>query len=77
LYNMRKVMKDDSVASMLTPIDKMKINSAMIKGKNLIEGKQNHDAFVFVDFLKELESTVESTLKKVNKSYSDEDSDSD
>ncbi|GAU23243.1 hypothetical protein TSUD_172720 [Trifolium subterraneum] len=77
LYNMRKVMKDDSVASMLTSIDKMKINSAMIKGKHLIEGKQNQDAFVFVDFLKELESTFESTLNKVNKSYFDEDSDSD
>ncbi|MCI65597.1 heat-shock protein [Trifolium medium] len=70
-------MKDDSVSSMLTPIDKMKINSAMIKGKSLIEGKQNQDAFVFEDFLKELESTFGSTLKKVNKSYSDEDSDSD
>ncbi|CAJ2669455.1 unnamed protein product [Trifolium pratense] len=46
LYNMRKVMKDDSVTSMLTPIDKMKINSAMIKGKSLIEGKQNQDAFL-------------------------------
>ncbi|GAU51355.1 hypothetical protein TSUD_413030 [Trifolium subterraneum] len=77
LYDMKKVTKDESVTSMLTPLEKVKINSAMIKGKNLIEGKQNQDAFVFVDFLKELESTFESTLNKVNKSYFDEDSDSD
>ncbi|MCI11702.1 heat-shock protein, partial [Trifolium medium] len=32
LYNVRKVMKDDSVSSKLTPVDKVKINSAMIKG---------------------------------------------
>jgi L1 cell adhesion molecule like protein len=76
LYNMRKVMKDDSVTSMLTSTDKMKINAAMIKGKSLIDGsKQHQDAFVFVNFLKELESTFDSTLNKVNKSYSDEDSD--
>ena len=34
LYDMRKVMKDDSVTSMLTPIEKVRINSAMLKGKN-------------------------------------------
>ncbi|KAL5057135.1 hypothetical protein RYX36_028739 [Vicia faba] len=75
LYNMRKVMKDGSVSSMLNSIDKMKINSAMIKGKLLIDGKQDEEAFVFVDFRKELESIFESAMEKINKSYSDEESD--
>ncbi|GAU23242.1 hypothetical protein TSUD_172710 [Trifolium subterraneum] len=77
LYNMRKVMKDGSVASMLSSTDKMKINAAMIKGKNLIDDKEHQETFVFVDFLKELESIFESALRKSNKGYSDEESDSD
>jgi hypothetical protein len=32
---------------------------------------------VFVDFLRELEGIFESALKKINKGYSDEESDSD
>ena len=77
LYNMRKVMKDGSVTSMLTSTDKMKLNAAMIKGKNLIDDKEQHETFVFVDFLKELEKIFESALNKINKGYSDEESDSD
>ncbi|XP_058736665.1 heat shock cognate 70 kDa protein-like [Vicia villosa] len=77
LYNMRKVMKDGSVTSMLSLTDKMKINAAMVKGKMLIEDKMDRETFVFVDFLKELESIFESALKKINRSYSDEESDSD
>ncbi|AES78199.1 putative Heat shock protein 70 family [Medicago truncatula] len=46
LYTMRKVMKDDSVSSMLTSIERMKINSAMIKGMKLIDEKQHHEAFL-------------------------------
>ncbi|XP_058762938.1 heat shock cognate 70 kDa protein-like [Vicia villosa] len=76
LYNMRKVMKDGSVTSMLSLTDKMKINAAMVKGKMLIEDKMDRETFVFVDFLKELESIFESALKKINRSYSDEESDS-
>ncbi|CAK8541040.1 unnamed protein product [Lathyrus sativus] len=76
LYNMRKVMKDGSVTSMLSLSDKMKINAAMVKGKMLIDDKQDRETFVFVDFLKELESIFESALNKVNQSYSDEESDS-
>jgi len=71
LYNMRKAMKDDRV-SMLTSIERMKINSAMIKGKKLIDEKQHQEAFVFVDFQRELESIFESALKKINNGYSDE-----
>jgi L1 cell adhesion molecule like protein len=77
LYNMRKVMKDASVTSMLSSTDKMKINAAMVKGKNLIDDKEHQETFVFVDFLRELESIFESALKKINKGYSDEESDSD
>ncbi|GAU28639.1 hypothetical protein TSUD_159200 [Trifolium subterraneum] len=71
LYKMSKVMQDDSVSSMLTPADKMKINSAIIKGKSLIDnhGNQHRETCVFVDFMKELESIFESTLKKINKDY--------
>ena len=78
LYDMKKVMKDDSVTSMLTPVEKVKINSAMIKGKKLIDGTQHQeDTFVFVDFLRELQSTFESALNRFNIGYSHEESDSD
>ncbi|XP_058756798.1 heat shock cognate 70 kDa protein-like [Vicia villosa] len=77
LYNMRKVMKDGSVTSMLSLTDKMKINAAVTKGRNLIDDKQDNETFVFVDFLRELEIIFESALNKVNKGYSDEESDSD
>ncbi|CAL5191505.1 unnamed protein product [Lathyrus oleraceus] len=77
LYNMRKVIKDGSVTSKLSLTDKMKINAAMVKGKMLIDDKQDREMFVFVDFLKELESIFESALNKINRSYSDEESDSD
>ena len=76
LYNMRKVMKDDSVTSMLTPLDQMKINSAILKGKGLIDGHHHKETSEFVHFLRELESIFESALNKINKAYSDEESDS-
>ncbi|XP_058756822.1 heat shock cognate 70 kDa protein-like [Vicia villosa] len=75
LYTVRKVMKDDCVSSKLTPVDKVKINSAMIKGKTLIDGNHEEDTSVFVDLLKELESVFESAMNKINKGYSDEESD--
>ncbi|CAI8612059.1 unnamed protein product [Vicia faba] len=75
LYHVRKVMKDDCVSSKLTAVDKVKINSTMIKGKSLIDGNQQEGTSVFVDLLKELESIFESAMKKVNKIFSDEESD--
>ncbi|AES78192.1 putative Heat shock protein 70 family [Medicago truncatula] len=75
LHNARKLMKDDGVGSKLTPVDKEKINSAMIKGESLIDGNQQEDMSVFVDLLKELESIFESSKNKINKGYSDEESD--
>ncbi|AES78197.1 putative Heat shock protein 70 family [Medicago truncatula] len=64
LYDMRKVMKDDSVASKLTSVDKVRINSAMIKGKKLIDDNQPKETYVFVDFLRELKNTFDSALNK-------------
>jgi len=77
LYHVRKIMKDNSVSSMLTSVDKILIDSAMIKGKCLIDGNQKEDTSVFVDILKELESIFGSALNKINKGYTDEESDSD
>lgn len=66
LYNMKKVMKDNNVTSMLTAVDKVKISSAMIKGEELIDDNEQ-ETFVFVDVLRELESIFESAMKKINK----------
>jgi hypothetical protein len=49
----------------------------MIKGKELIDGNQENDRFVFVDFLWELERTFESATKTLKIRYYDEESDSD
>jgi len=66
LYDMKKVMKDDSVIYKLTSAEKVKINSAKIKGKKLIDGTQDEGTFVFVDFLRELQRTFESALNRFN-----------
>jgi L1 cell adhesion molecule like protein len=67
LYNVSKVMKDDYVSLKLTPIDKEMINSAMIKGKSLIDSIQQADTSVFVDYLEELQNIFESAMNKINK----------
>jgi L1 cell adhesion molecule like protein len=78
LYNMNKVMKDDSVSSKITSVDKLMINSAMIKGQSLIDGNKQEDTSVFVDFLKVLERIFESAMNTINKdNYIDLGSDSD
>jgi len=43
----------------------------------LVNYNQQEDTFVFVDFLKELESIFESAMNEINKGYSDEESDTD
>jgi L1 cell adhesion molecule like protein len=71
LYDMKKViMKDKSVASMLNLVDILTISSAMIKGKELIDGKEKNDTFVFEDYLREIKSTFESALNKFKIGYS-------
>jgi L1 cell adhesion molecule like protein len=77
LYDMKKVMNDESVTSKLTHVEKVKISSAMRKGKKLIDGNQENDRFVFVDFLRQLERTFESAMKTLKIRYHDEESDSD
>ncbi|AES80225.2 heat shock cognate 70 kDa protein [Medicago truncatula] len=71
LYKTSKVMEDNSVSSMLAPADKMKIDSAIMNGKSLIDnhGNQHNETYVFVDFLKELEIIFESSLNKINKGF--------
>ncbi|GAU51354.1 hypothetical protein TSUD_413020 [Trifolium subterraneum] len=64
LYDMKKVMKDKCVASKLSFVDILKISSAMIKGKELIDGKEKNDTFVFVDCLREIKSTFQSAFNK-------------
>ncbi|GAU23245.1 hypothetical protein TSUD_172740 [Trifolium subterraneum] len=64
LYDMKKVMKDKSVASKLSLVDILMISSAMIKGKELIDGKEKNDTFVFVDCLREIKSTFQSAFNK-------------
>jgi molecular chaperone DnaK (HSP70) len=71
LYEMRKKMKNDSVSSKLDRVDKEKINSAMIKGESLIDGNQQEDTSVFVNFLKELKMVFEAAMNKINKGCSD------
>ena len=71
LYNMRKVMKDDSVTSKLSPLDHININSAITKGKGMIDDHQHKETSEFVDFQRELESIFGSALDKINKGYSD------
>ncbi|KAJ1443172.1 Heat shock protein 70 family [Sesbania bispinosa] len=39
LHDMKKVMQDKCVSSRLTPMDKIKINDAFIKGKSLIDNE--------------------------------------
>jgi L1 cell adhesion molecule like protein len=78
LYNMNKVMKDDSVSLKITSVDKLMINSAMIKGQSLIDGNKQEDTSVFVDFFKVLERIFESAMNAINKdNYIDLGSDSD
>ncbi|KAI5428609.1 hypothetical protein KIW84_033564 [Lathyrus oleraceus] len=71
LCKMSEVLKDDNVSSMLTPADNMKINSAIMNGKSLIDNhcNQHQETCVFVDFMKELESMFESMMNKINKGF--------
>ncbi|XP_057436413.1 heat shock 70 kDa protein 4-like [Lotus japonicus] len=77
VYNMKRVMKDKSVSSKLSPMDQVKINSAILKGENLLDGEQQQDAFVFVDLLRELKNMFQPAMAKINKGLTDEDSDED
>jgi hypothetical protein len=55
---------------MLNLVDILTISSAMIKGKELIDGKEKNDTFVFEDYLREIKGTFESALNKFKIGYS-------
>ncbi|XP_057436972.1 heat shock cognate 70 kDa protein 2-like [Lotus japonicus] len=77
LYNMNKLMKDTCVSSKLPPKVQVKINSAIVKGKNLLDGGKEQEAFVFVDLLRELKSIFEPAMANINNGWTHEDSDQD
>ncbi|XP_058756816.1 heat shock 70 kDa protein 4-like [Vicia villosa] len=65
LCQVRKVIADNDVSSMISPVDKLKIYTAVVKGQKLLDGNKNEEANVFVEFLKDLESMVDSALYKI------------
>ncbi|XP_057436405.1 heat shock cognate 70 kDa protein 2-like [Lotus japonicus] len=77
LYNMKKLMRDESVSSKLPPVVQVKISSAIVKGENLLDGGQKQEAFVFVDLLRELKSIFEPAMAKINNGCTREESDED
>jgi heat shock 70kDa protein 1/2/6/8 len=62
LYNVKKVMKDTNVSSLLPTQSKNKITSLITKCEYLLDGDKKEEAYVFVNMLKELESITGSTL---------------
>jgi len=62
LYNVKKVMKDTEVNSLLPTQSKNKITSLITKCEYMLDGDKKEETYVFVDMLKELESISESTL---------------
>jgi len=62
LYNVKKVMKDTNVSSLLPTKSKNKITSLITKCEYMLDGDKKEETYVFVDMLKELESISESTL---------------
>ncbi|XP_057447356.1 heat shock cognate 70 kDa protein-like isoform X2 [Lotus japonicus] len=64
LYKMNKSMKDKCVSSKLPSIVQDKINSAIVKGKSLLDDGQQLETSVFVEFLMELKSIFEPAMAK-------------
>ncbi|XP_057436411.1 heat shock cognate 70 kDa protein-like [Lotus japonicus] len=64
LYNMNKSMKDKCVSSKLPSMVQDKINSAIVKGKSLLDDGQQLETSVFVEFLMELKSIFEPAMAK-------------
>nr|AFK46146.1 unknown [Lotus japonicus] len=77
LYNMNKRMKDKCVSSKLPPMVQVDINSAIVKGQNLLDGGQKPETFVFVDLLRELKSIFEPAMAKIDNGWTHEDRDED
>ncbi|CAK8560544.1 unnamed protein product [Lathyrus sativus] len=65
LCHVTKVIADNDVNSLISPVDKLKIYIAVVKGQNLLDGKKDEETHVFVDFLKEFQSMIDSALYKI------------
>ncbi|KAJ1443176.1 Heat shock protein 70 family [Sesbania bispinosa] len=76
IYNMDEVMMDKG-SSKLSPQDKNKINSAIMRGRDLLDNNQQEEVYVFENFLKELQSIYKSSMEKINNSCAYEESDDD
>ncbi|XP_057436415.1 heat shock cognate 70 kDa protein-like [Lotus japonicus] len=67
LFNMIKLMQDKSVSSKLPPMEQVKINSAIVKGQNLLDDAQLEETIVFVEFLRELKSIFEPAMDRIGR----------
>ncbi|XP_058741066.1 heat shock cognate 70 kDa protein-like [Vicia villosa] len=65
LCHVRKVIADNDVSSSIPPVDRLKISTAIVKGQKLLDGNKNEEANVFVEFLKDFQSIVDSALYKI------------
>nr|XP_010937656.1 probable mediator of RNA polymerase II transcription subunit 37c [Elaeis guineensis] len=64
-YNMRNTIKDDKIASKLSPSDKKKIEDAIEKTIQWLDGNQLAEADEFEDKMKELESLCNPIIAKM------------
>jgi L1 cell adhesion molecule like protein len=67
LYHVKKLIADNDVSALICPVDKLKIYTAVVKGQKLLDGNKHEETHVFVDFLKEFQDMVDSTLYKITK----------
>jgi L1 cell adhesion molecule like protein len=67
LCHVSKVIADNDVSSLICPVDKLKIYTAVVKSQNLLDGNRHEETHVFVDFLKEFQNMVDSALYKISK----------
>jgi len=65
LCHVRKVMVDKDVNSLISPVDKLNIYTAVLKGQNLLDGNKCEETQVFVDFMNEFQSLVDTSLYKI------------
>ncbi|XP_057436454.1 heat shock cognate 70 kDa protein 2-like [Lotus japonicus] len=75
IYDVKKLMKNKCLTSKLAPMDQIKINSAILMGKNLLEDAQQEEALAFVEFLRELKRISESPMARISNGLTDEGSD--
>ncbi|OIW05490.1 hypothetical protein TanjilG_27620 [Lupinus angustifolius] len=64
VYKMKSAINDVETSSKLNTQDKMKINSAIVKARNLIDGNTKPEIAVIQDYLKEVEVLIEKSMGK-------------